>query len=542
MKKIFLSIIAVLFLVNLNAADFQTDQELIFKAMRDEMARTMKDLKAEDMPTPYYIAYKVRQGDVFSVNAFMGEAFAEVQSSGNISASVMMRVGEEKLDNSFFENTVISTAEEQLPSLSYDSLRQALWLLTDDSYKQALDQYAKKTAYLKKKQSKQKEADFIKAEAASHKEDFALKTFDKETLIQLTKMMSEQGNKKEIKKFYTAINVLQGPVFYLSSEGAEYIKDESALIISLSAEADTPDGFPLQAFRRLVYKDITELPKEEVLLKIASEFSNEFQQAIKSPKAEAFIGPVILEGGAANYLFSNIFATNATKTKKVLSLNSDIDYNMGEFTQKKGLKIMPVDFDVTDDPEIEAFNGQKLLGSYKVDDEGVKPQKLQLVKNGKLMDLPSTRSSGKTNGHARLGLYEKQLFPQAYISNLFFLPHKTQTLAELKQKLMQTCKEEGLEYGYIIRRFDGSNIIAYKVDANTGEETIVHGFEIPSLSTRTLRDIIAAGDDLQVYNAYATSKPSYSIIAPSVLLKELELKPSQTENKKPPKLAKPEIK
>lgn len=541
MKKILLSLFAVLFLINLNASDFKADQELIFKAMQDEMSRVMKDLKAEDMPKPYYAVYKVKQENSFSVNSFMGEELSEMESTGDIAVSVMMRVGNKKLDNSFFENTVLSTADEQLPSLSYDSLRRALWLITDKAYKQALDQYAKKTAYLKKKQSKQEEPDFIKAEVLSHKEDFAFKTFDKENIIKLAKMMSAQGNKKDFKRFYARINISQGPVFYLSSEGAQYIKDDSAVMVALTAEADTPDGFPLQASRRLVYKDISELPKEEELLKIAKDFSDEFQQAVNSPKAEAFIGPVILEGSAANYLFSNIFAMNAVKTKKVLSLNSDIDYNMGEFAQKKNLKIMPLDFNVTDDPEIEVFNGQKLLGSYKVDDEGVKPQKLQLVKDGKLTDLPTTRSSGKTNGHARAGFYSRGLFPQAYISNLFFLPQKTHSPEELKQKLMQACQEEKLDYCYIIRRFDGSNITAYKVDAKTGQETIVHGLEMPSISTRTLRDIAAAGDDLKVYNAYSSSTPSYSIIAPSVLLKELELKPSQTENKKPPKLKKPEL-
>ena len=106
---------------------------------------------------------------------------------------------------------------------------------------------------------------------------------------------------------------------------------------------------------------------------------------------------------------------------------------------------------------------------------------------------------------------------------------------------MKTCRKENLDYCYIIRRFDGSNIMAYKVNAKTGEETLTYGLEMPSLSTRTLRDIIAAGDDLNVFNFASNTEPYYSIISPSVILSEMELKESQVENKKPPKLKKPPL-
>ena len=175
-----------------------------------------------------------------------------------------------------------------------------------------------------------------------------------------------------------------------------------------------------------------------------------------------------------------------------------------------------------------------------MDDEGVRPSKLQIVKDGKLTELPATRSSGKTNGHARLGLFENKLYAKAMPSNLFFLPQKTLPKEELKTRLMQDCLKENLDYCYIIRRFDGGNITAYKVDAKTGEETLTHGFEMPVLSTRALRDITAAGDDLTLTNYYSSRQPSYALVAPSVILSEMELKPSQVENKKPPKLEKPQ--
>ena len=541
MKKFLILIFTLFFIGPLNASDFKTTQETVFKAMRDEMARTMKSLKTKGMPRPYYATYKVKIQDFFAVNSFMGEEFFDALSKGDVSVSVTMRVGNEKTDSSFFENTVITTAGSQLPSLSYGSLRQALWLKIDQAYKQALDQYTKKLAYLKKKEVKEENPDFSKAEISSDKPQLEFKPFDKDYIISLAEEMSAQGNVKELKRFYTRIFVSHEPTFYLSSEGAEYIKDESNITIYLSAQADTPEGFPLNAYRVMVYKDMSELPSKEELIKTAKDLSLEMQKAVNSPKGEAYIGPVLLEEEAAATLFDRVFAKNAQKTKKVLSLNRDTDYDMGDFARKKGLRIMPSDFNVTDDPQIESFNGRKLMGAYKVDDEGVAPKKLQIVKNGKLTDLPATRSSGETNGHARLGFFEEKLFAQASVSNLFFLPQRTFSKKELKEELMKTCRKENLDYCYIIRRFDGSNIMAYKVDAKTGEETLTYGLEMPSLSTRTLRDIIAAGDDLNVFNFASNTEPYYSIISPSVILSEMELKESQVENKKPPKLKKPPL-
>lgn len=540
MKKLLLFLTALFLLGEANAFDVSKNGEVIFKAMQDEMARTMKDLKTKGMAKPYYAAYKVQLENSFARGAFMGEKYVENDSSGDITISVMLRVGDKKIDNSFFENTVLSTAERQLPSLSYASLRRALWLQTDDAYKQALDQYTKKLAYLKKKQVKQENPDFSQAEISSDTPSLEFSPFDKDYITSLAEKMSKQGDVKSLKKFSVFITVEQGAVFFLSSEGAKYVKDDSKLIIILRAEADTPEGFPLEASKKLSYQSQDELPSKEELIKTAKDFSEEMQAAVLSPKGEAFIGPVLLEDQAAAYLFANLFANNITNTKKTLSLNNDKDYNMGEFARKKGLKVMPFDFNVVDDPEAETFKGKKLAGFYKVDDEGVRPSKLQIVKDGKLTELPATRSSGKTNGHARLGLFEDKLYAKAAPSNLFFLPQKTLPKEELKTRLMRDCLKENLDYCYIIRRFDGANITAYKVDARTGEETLTHGFEKPELSARTLRDIAAAGDDLTPTNYYFTGQPSYSIVAPSVILSEMELKPSQVENKKPPKLEKPQ--
>ena len=92
---------------------------------------------------------------------------------------------------------------------------------------------------------------------------------------------------------------------------------------------------------------------------------------------------------------------------------------------------------------------------------------------------------------------------------------------------MSYCKAEGLEYCYKIstRNITGkADILAIRINATTGEETPVYGLNAPALSTRTLRDIKFAADDLTLYNTGA----GISYVVPSVILSEAELTPNQT--------------
>ena len=91
---------------------------------------------------------------------------------------------------------------------------------------------------------------------------------------------------------------------------------------------------------------------------------------------------------------------------------------------------------------------------------------------------------------------------------------------------MDFCKAEGLEYCYKISSrniTDKGDILAIKINAETGEETPIYGLNSPSLNSRTLRDIKFAADDLTLYNISA----GISYIVPSVILSEAELAPSQ---------------
>lgn len=541
MKKILLSLLISAFACS--AFAIGDNQEQVFKAMQDEMDRTMDNLAAQNMAKPYFTAYKVTDITSYDFNAIFGSLSGETKEERPL-VQVMMRIGSPKDDNSFFKSYASLNSQIQYPAQGYQGIRAGLWAISDFTYKQALAQLAKKEAYKKNKNITEMFDDFSDARTTSDIEEITPKNIDENFWRDMAKQTSLQGKDLGLDQFITSIDISLKPTYFLTSEGAKYLKDDYSVNITLIAQGKTPDGFDISQKRAFNYVNFSDVPSVAEMSAAAKEFAQDTAGLIKGKKAEPFIGPVMLEKRAAAILFDKAFRTNIINTKKVLSA-SDSKGDMGEFAQKKGLKIMPVDFDVIDDPLMKTFKNTSLAGYYKVDDEGVKAGKLQLVKDGKLINLPTTRSLIKdqktSNGHARISFYDDALIgPQAFIGNLLFLPHKTVEEKDLKTKFMEFCKEEGLDYCYIIRNNPLSGTLTgYKTDASTGEETPVYAIDSADFTTRTLRDIKYAGDDLEVYNSVSMYSPQYTIVAPSVILTELELNPTQKTGARKPLVKRP---
>jgi TldD protein len=112
----------------------------------------------------------------------------------------------------------------------------------------------------------------------------------------------------------------------------------------------------------------------------------------------------------------------------------------------------------------------------------------------------------------------------------------------LKRKLMELAKQHDLKYGYFVESLGGelSPQVLRRVWVNDGHEELVRGGLLGELDTRSLRsDIVAAGDDLKVSNR-AESIPN-SIINPSLLFDELQVKRAEASKEKLPEYSAPPL-
>jgi hypothetical protein len=189
---------------------------------------------------------------------------------------------------------------------------------------------------------------------------------------------------------------------------------------------------------------------------------------------------------------------------------------------------------VVDDPTVNTFMGHTLGGSYKVDDEGVPVAPVTVVDEGELVNYllgrQPIRGFSESNGHGRV-VGNGGTAP--LFGNLFFKADKTSSREELKQQMLQMCRDRGLKYGYFVDTFDPrlAPRLLYRVWVSDGHEELVRGAVFNELDARALRsDLVAVGDDPLVSNSLV----AYSIISPSVLFDELEVKRADSAKEKLP--------
>jgi len=513
----------------ISAQDAEIKTNAIFEAMKKEMGRTLSLSKTE--PKIHFAAFQVKDTQNLSIIAARGGLVQETKTNW-VDTDVSLRVGNKKEDNSFFEAYTFSQGEQQDGALSPDGVRAGLWAASDKSYKEALDIYSRKQGYKNKKNTEEVFDDFSPITPAQDVQPLEKVIFPTEKLKEIAQKTSAVGALKELEKFNTQVNATETNFYYLSSEDAKYTKKNIYIQITFYAKARTKSGFEFDDTKTLAYASLEDVPPLKELEEIALNFAKQIALFVEAKKGEAFIGPLWLENEASAEMFESTFIGNIHNTRKITydQGGGNFQYFLKEFALKENLKVLPVNFEVIDDPLQKTFSGKKMSGAYNIDEEGAKAQTLYLVKNGILKDLPKTRSLIKgqkqTNGHAFVN-WGHQLYATARAYNVFFFPHETTPKEEFKQKFMDFCKAEGLEYCYKITSKNITNrndILAIKINAETGEETPVYGLKAPALNTRTLRDIKFAADDLTLYNRPLGA----SFVAPSVILSEAELTPSQT--------------
>lgn len=113
---------------------------------------------------------------------------------------------------------------------------------------------------------------------------------------------------------------------------------------------------------------------------------------------------------------------------------------------------------------------------------------------------------------------------------------------ELEEEFLAVCQDWELEYCYqidVYENINGSLVNrAWRVYAQDGRKVPAFGLDLRNLYSRSLRDIIAAGDDKEVIYFQRAYGPS-TIVSPSLLLEEIEILPSDVKPDKPPFIDKP---
>src|SRR2546421_706530 len=447
-------------------------------AMAEELERAHKSLQLRGHEAPYFLSYAVRGVDTEEIGAKYGAVFIG-RHRRDKRLQVDVRVGSYQFDNTgspeMFEfegsDSGYSAGREARIDDDPAALRNALWLLTDETYKKAL------SAFLKKKGKQVYRPD------------------DPET-----------------------------PPSFSREE------------LQVAVDPAVPFPFDRASWGRELRTQTERLGAHPEL------FDSQMRASVDHEEPEA-----------AGVLFHEAVGHRLEGERQ----NDDKDGHT--FKGQIGKPILPFFLTILDDPTQRAAGPVSLNGYYRFDDQGVPGQRTPLVEKGVLKTFLMSRApvqgvSPHSNGHGRSAPGRD---PVARMSNLIVESARTMPWPKLKEALIAEAKRQEKPFGLVIRDVTGGNTdtsgyayqafkgqprLVYKVDANTGAETLVRGVEIVGTPLLSINKIIATGDERRVFNGYCGAESGYvpvSTVAPTVLVSEIELQRTRKDTGRSPVLPSP---
>jgi TldD protein len=541
--------------------DLRDPRQRLLAALVEELERNQRGLKLRDHEGPYFLSYSVRGTTTAEVGAKYGALFLD-RARRDRRLEVAVRVGSYELDNSgapeMFDFEAAESGYQAGREAPLDddatALRNSLWLLTDESYKKALSSYLKKKGKeIYRPDDPERPPSFSREQPHVAIGGAAPRAFDRESWKR--ELRSQSGRMKEYPQLLDSqmrVSVDHEEREFASSEGARLVTEQAIYGLHVQAWARAPDGMLLEDSRDYYAAEEARLPRGAQLSARVDEMVGELLALQKAPVLDPYTGPALLAPEAAGVLFHEAVGHRLEGERQ----NDDKDGHT--FKGQVGKQILPSFLSIFDDPTRARFGDTGLNGVYAYDEQGVPAQKTTLVDHGILKSFLMSRAPvtgfSASNGHGRSAPGQS---PIARMSNLIVESSRALPADALKQRLLAEVRRQEKPFGLLIRDVTGGNTdtsgyayqafkgqprLVYRVDAKTGEETLVRGVEIVGTPLSSINKIVATGDDTRVFNGYCGAESGFvpvSTVAPTVLVTEIELQRTRKDTGRPPVLPSP---
>jgi predicted Zn-dependent protease len=514
--------------------------DALLEALLTELDRSKSQLKIDQVQAPYYIEYRVNDVDDFDAEAAFG-ALRESQHVHLRILRVVVRVGDYKQDSYFGQGM----GETNILPLDNDpiALRHQIWLTTDEAYKAAGQALAEKQAEMKRFSADPNPVDDFSKEAvvtelgplASLKVD---ETAWAKTLEDMTNLYRQYPDIQSVSASarFSAVNE-----YFVDSEGTVTRNGKTTYNLQLNSSAQAEDGMRLSRNPYWMVGRPEELPTREKLMGDVKQALETVVALRKAPIVEEeYRGPVLFAPDASDDVIASLVGSNIVGRKPQPGRPNR---TVGAFATSYKTRVLPSFLTIIDDPTLKDFQGHSLVGSYEVDNEGVKAKTVNIIENGMLNNYlvgrQPVRDFPASNGHGRAAPGSG---PSPSLGVLLLKSAEAQPPEELKKKILEMVADQGKPYAYRVDTLGPGNSprLLYRVYAD-GHEELVRGAVFNELDVRALRsNLIAVGNDPLVSNR-SGGVPT-TIICPSLLFDELEVKRADTSKDKLPEYAAPPLK
>lgn len=536
-----LALLTALLLVTAGAVSGQnsaSSDDPVLRAMLGELQRSKTQLKLADAQPPYYIDYRLMDVDQYVAEAAFGALRTSMRTRIRM-LRIVVRVGDYKHDSNYGPGQGVV----DVGPLDNDeaSLRHQLWLGTDRAYKAAAEAFTAKQAELKKYTVDQPVDDFAHASAVQFIGPLvSLDFYSHPWLSTLEEASALYKTDPAIQSLNASLRFTATNRYFVSSEGTVVRSGDSSYQVYVGGYTQAADGMRLDRSHGYQVRQPKKLPAKEEVLSRTRKLLAALKQLREAPVSEEeYRGPVLFSADAASGVMSALVGPNVLGRRPMLGQNAR---TIGDWANNYKSRVLPDFLSVVDDPTLADYQGHSLLGSYPVDDEGIKSSRVSVIEKGQLVNYllgrAPIRDFPDSNGHGRAAVTGP---PMPSLGNLIVQAADPVSTDELKKKLIETCKQRNLPYGYLVQTL-GPRLtprLLYRVSTQDGHEELVRGAVFGDLDTRALRNnIVAAGKEIDSDDQL--DPIAQSVVSPALLFDDLEVKRGDTAKQKLPDYPPPE--
>lgn len=547
------------------AAGARAQDDVVLRAMRDELARSMR-LQLDTLPKPYFIAYRVDETASLVAGASLGSLLHSVETRNRL-LTVELRVGDYAFDNTNYLGTpglgglaggigVVAQDDD------YGTLRRQIWLATDAAYKRALEELSRKRAALQDAMPTDSVPDFSREDVVTTTDDAAAPLPVRQQVDALVVRLSALFREAPaLQRSMVDCRVTVTRTRYVNSEGTSFTRTTPWVSVTAVASTQAQDGRPLADSYQAAARLFPGLPAAESLAARVRGLAARLGGLQRAAEPEAYSGPVLFEGQAAAQLFGQVFAPRLVASRRPVADNPMMERIASQrdnpFMDELGSRVLPRSLSVTDDPTLIAYEDHPVAG-FRVDDDGVLAHRTALVNHGMLRTLLVTRvpvrGMLRSTGNRRGG--------GVAFGTLVVSADSGLSTAALRARLLDLAEARGLGYGILVRRIAESPALQFDpvaalaamsgsassgpVFAATeavklfpdGREEPIRSADVGGITAQTFREIVAVSAAHGVYTTTAFGGPS-TYAVPSLLFEEAIVRPPRGEAPRLPVLSPP---
>lgn len=385
------------------------DETALRRAMSEELARSMAQLRLEGQQAPYYIAYEVTTSRALGLQA-AGGVLSDVNDSHSRTLFVDVRVGTPAADSSRVASDAFgSTRTSELTGsgatrlpLGEDTaaLRRKLWIATDAAYKRALEDYAARQAVHAARAQDEQPPDLVAVEPLQRNDDQGALHIDLPQAEALLRDVSAAlGAEPGIDVSGAWLDASEQSVHFVASDGTATWTRRPRTRIGIAAATRANDGEPLLDHVEHHAWQPAGLPSRDALVADARELVQRLSTLRSVEPVRDYTGAVLFSGAAAGQLVALRLAPKLAPLPRYFATEPPMQGMIDQITEptrgfarRIGGRVLPAGAELVDDPTLPAWNGTALVSAGAIDSEGVPVRRKQLVADGRLRELLSTRA------------------------------------------------------------------------------------------------------------------------------------------------------